>query len=458
MKKLALCLIVVGLLASCGGKKVELDANYPGTFFSFSYPSSWKVTSQDSQAVLEHGADSAMFKFIPLDSAKKNDLSTISDMVEGYMGTVNSTGMTSDKSEIVISQIKTVWIDSTSASLRSIAFFMPIDGGVYSGQVSNASQPEFVSTIEEVFKSFLPKSVPVAKEPELDDQDFSTHNGDIYTISFPKNWMISGDNPMIIKGADKQIQISISDDGKAVPGKLDAVGVGNGTETTFGNLRAMLEQSTTTKEFTYSFQLFKKIMRVKAIGFASANDTTLDRIIRSFRYFPDKDIPGADGKNPPPTQNPADPDKIKPVDNMNIPKPETTPTPVDGELFDRPAYSLTFPKGWTSKDTTATITSFFPSDYKDASDSSIDVVVQAFTKSAIDEAKTMIEAIAPETKIIEINIAGTKAAQFSFVMGDTPTVQTIVTKGKYMFTIIYHQGKQDHRSDYAAILRTFEPK
>jgi hypothetical protein len=457
MKKIALCLIIVGLLASCGGKKIELDANYPGTFFSFSYPSLWKVTSQDSQAVLEQGSNSALFRFIPLDNAKKNDLSSIDDMINGYMGTVDSSGMASDRSEPVISQIKTVWIDSTSASLKSIAFFMPIDGGVYTGQMSNVSDAEFVNTTKEVFRSFLPKSVPLVKEPVLDDQEFITHDGDIYTISFPKSWTISGDNPMIIKGSGKQIEISTIEDSKAIPGKLDAIGLSNGSEVTFGNVRAMLDQSADKTGFIYSFQLFKKIMRIKAIGFTATNDTTLDRIIRTFKYFPEKDNPGQHVIVEPLQKN-IDPDKIKPVENVNIPTPNNTPKPVDGEPIDAPAYSLMLPKDWTNKSTTATITSFFPPNYKDSSDSYIDIVVQAFTYSAMDEAKAMIEEIAPGTKIIEIDVAGTKAAQFTIGVGSTLTVQTIVTKGEHLFMIVYHQGKQDLRSDYAAILRTFEPK
>ena len=454
MKKILAMMLCLFFAVSCGGSAVvELDSVYPGSFFSFRYPSKWALTPADAQVTLDFEGNTIAIKFSPLDKARNNDLSTVEELVESYKNTVSSNGTISENSNRKIGKMEAVWIVAESDKLRSVAFFMPVDGGVYSGTAENISDATFFETSKSIFETFEPKSVPVIKN-EDPREDFITHNGVIYSISFPKSWVISGDNPMIIKGKTKQLEINVSTDKSVSPEKPANAKIGDSIDFQIGDLKVFMSWSQDKTQATYYIPMHGKIMSIKAIGFINGNDPELEKSISSFKYFEDKDMnPEANtGK----TEQISGDNPSKPVKQVEIPKPNNVEVP-KGQVFEADEFKIVIPNGWTYEKNPMSAYDFFPPDKE--SGAYFGIIIQDYTKSANEVAKEMVDAFAPGTPVQMIDLAGTKAAQFTYQLeGYSATVTTVITKGKYQYQLIYNQGKIDLRNEYAAFLKSFEPK
>lgn len=455
MKKILAVILCLFFAVSCGGGDVaeNLDSIYPGSFFSFRYPSKWSITPADAQVAIDFEGNTLVFKFSPLDKAKKNDLPTVAELVENYRNTVSSTGKITEDVTKKIGSMEVVWIVSESDVLKSAAFFMPVDGGVYSGTAENITDSTFFETSKTIFETFEPKSVPVIKNPDP-REDFTTHNGVIYTISFPKSWIVSGDNPMVIKGKTKSLEIKVVPDKSVSPDKPENAKIGNSEDFQIGEMKVFASWSDDKTEATYYVPMHGKILSIKAVGFINGSDPELEKCINSFRYFEDKDK-APDINNPGDKPKPED-NTPKPVEQVNIPNPNDAQAP-KGDLYETNAYKVIKPNGWTVEEKPASVVAFYPPNRD--SGAYFELIVQNYTKTAKEVASEMIDAFAPGTPIEMINLAGTQAAQFTYQLeGYGATVTTVIANGKYQYQLIYNQGKVDLRNDYAAFLKSFEPK
>ncbi|NTU61018.1 MAG: hypothetical protein HGA95_01615 [Caldiserica bacterium] len=452
MKKILAMMLCLFFAVSCGGgAAIELDSVYPGSFFSFRYPSKWTLTPADAQVTIDFEGSTIAIRFSPLDKAKKNDLSTVNELVDSYKNSVSSKGEIIDNVNRKIGTMEVVWIVSESDKLRSVAFFMPVDGGVYSGTAENIADETFFQTAKTIFDTFEPKSVPVIKN-EDPKEDFITHNGVIYSISFPKSWVISGDNPMVIKGKIKHLEINVVPDKSVSPETPANAKVGNCVDFQIGDLKAFVSWSDDKRQATYYVPMHGKILSVKAVGFANGSDPELEKCIGSFRYFENKDMTPEVPKDQPKSDN----KPPKPVEQVDIPNPQNAQSP-KGDAYQADTYSIVMPKGWTYEEKPASVVAFYPPD-KD-SGAYFELIVQSYTKSAREVALEMIDAFAPGTPVEMVDLAGTKAAQFTYQLeGYGATVTTVITKGKFQYQLIYNQGKVDLRNEYAAFLKSFEPK
>jgi hypothetical protein len=454
MKKVLFSFLSVCLLASCGNQKLVLDGNYSGAFFAFSHPANWKVIPSDVQVVIENENNSASFKFLLLESAKKNDINSITEMIDGYQAKINSSEMSVEKSEVTISSNKTIWFDSSDKNLRSIAFFMPVDGGVFSGQMENVSNNQFSDTVIDIFKSFYPKSIPQVAKPD-ETAEFITHNGVIYSIAFPKTWKVSGDNPMLIKSDIRMLEISVETSDKVTPDKLALVATENSSESFLGDCKAMVAWSDDKTSATFRVPLHGKIMSIKATGYKNGMDSVLEKCLKSFRYFPDKDMITA-GKKPDDKRPDVvvDSKPIKPAEDISVKPVQNT---LEGDVFEGDLFRIMLPKGWTSSSPTNMVTEFYPPDKE--SKTSITIFVQTLvTKQPMEIAKDIVDSMSPGTQINEINVGKLKGAQFTYDLGAGPTVTTILTTSKAQFMLNYSQGSVDYTKIYAQILGTFEAK
>lgn len=457
MKKLvamALCLLMT---TSCGqSRSFDLDTAYPGTFFSFKHPSKWSITPADAQVTLDFEGNSIAFKFSPLDRSRGNDVSSISELAENYRNTVLSKGDVTNDTTMKIGNMECVWIESKSGSLSSVAFFMPVDGGIYSGTAENIGDADIFEATKAVFNTFEPKSVPVIKN-EDPGEDFTTHNGVIYSISFPKSWIVSGDNPMLINGKTKHLEIEVKMEKSITPGNPSGAKIKDSAECSIGQLKAYMLWSKDKSMATYYIPMHGKVMSIKAVGYANGSDPELERCIGSFRYFEDKDVadlPNVPNKEPKTADN-----NPKPVKQVKIPQPGNVEQ-AKGETYEKDSFRIIIPSGWSMEEKPASVFDFYPPN-KD-SGAYFEVIVQSYTKTASEVAKEIIDAFAPGTAIETVDIAGTKAAQFTYRLEGYPaTVTTIITKGKYLYQIIYNQdpdGKVDLKNEYASFLKSFEPK
>ena len=342
MKKILAMMLCLFFAISCGGgTAVELDSIYPGSFFSFRYPSKWVITPADAQVTIDFEGNTIAIKFSPLDKARKNDLSTVEELVESYKSTVSSNGKIAEDVKKKIGSMEAAWIVSESDKLRSVAFFMPVDGGIYFGTTENVADTTFFETTKAIFETFQPKSVPVIKN-EDPKEDFITHNGVIYSISFPKSWVISGDNPMVIKGKDKHLEINVSADKSVSPESPANAKAGNCVDFQIGDLKVFVSWSSDKTQATYYVPMHGKILSVKAIGFVNGSDPELEKCINSFRYFENKDMTPEVPKDQPKSDN----KPPKPVEQVDIPNPQNAQSP-KGDAYETDTYRIVMPKGWT---------------------------------------------------------------------------------------------------------------
>ncbi len=454
MRKLLFVTLAVLLAASCGGKTIELDKTHNGDYYSFSYPGAWRITSRDAETRLDSETSTIIFRFAKLESSKQEDLQSIQELVDNFLKTASTNGSVGKNEVVELYGHKAVWIESSSAATLTVTFFMPEDGGVFIGETQNITDQDVFGAAKSCFSSFK-----LIKTPKIESTDspeeLITHNGVIYSISFPKSWKISGDNPMVIAGKSGRIEISVTPDINSKPLDLSSINESKQSETLLGNAKA-LESEAPDKSWTlYRIPLASKVMGLKIIGPVTQQ---IDACLKSFKYFPEKDVPD-------PKSNPKNNDQknnqngkaIKPADDISVPNPNDTKAPT-GETHSNNYYTIILPKSWTAETQTPSIESIYPPD-RDC-DTYIDISVQPYMDmSALEVAKLQIEVIeGAKPEITTLDIAGTKAAQFTYDAGHGPTVNTIITKGSYQFTITYFQGKKDYRNEYAAILKTFEPK
>lgn len=454
MKKLLFVALAVLLAASCGGKTIELDKTQNGDYYSFSYPGTWKLTSRDAETRLESESSTIIFRFAKLEASRQEDIQSIQELVDNYVKTATTNGSVSKNEVIDLGGHKAAWVESSAAAISTVTFFLPENGGVFIGETQNITDSDVFEAAKSCFLSFK-----FFKTPEIESTDSSeelvTHNGVIYSISFPKSWKISGDNPMTIAGNTGKIEISVAPDSGSKALNLSSINKARHPETLVGNTKA-LETSAPDKSWVmYSIPLASKVMGIKVVG---AITPQVEACLKSFKYFPEKDI--TDPKSKPQdngTTTNQNGKTVKPADDLSVPNPNSTQTPT-GDTHSNNYYAVILPKSWTAETQTPSIESIYPPD-KDCN-TYIDISVQPYMDmSALEVAKLQIEVIeGAKPEITTLDIAGTKAAQFTYDAGHGPTVNTIITKGSYQFTITYFQGKKDYRNEYAAILKTFEPK
>ncbi len=454
MKKLLFVALAVLLTASCGGKTIELDKTYNGDYYSFSYPGVWKLTSRDAETRLDSDTSTVIFRFAKLESSKQEDIQSIQELLDNFVKTASTNGSVAKNEVIDIDGHMAAWIESSAAAISTATFFLPENGGVFIGETQNISDQGIFEAAKKCFMSFKFFKTP---EPEPTDtpEELVTHNGVIYSISFPKSWTISGDNPMIISGKAGKIEISVTVNANSKALELASINESKLPETLIGNSKA-LESSAPDKSWTqYQIPLAGKVMSIKVVG---AITPQIDACLKSFKYFPEKDVtdPKSQPKNSGSKQD-QNGKTVKPADDLAVPNPNNAQTPT-GDTHSNNYYTVILPKSWTAETQTPSIESIYPPD-KDCN-TYIDISVQPYMDmSALDVARLQIEVIeGAKPEITTLDIAGTKAAQFTYDAGHGPTVNTIITKGAYQFTITYFQGKKDYRNEYAAILKTFEPK
>lgn len=457
MKNLVAMTLCLLMAVSCGqSRSFELDTVYPGTFFSFRHPSKWAVTPADSQVSLDFEGNSIAFKFSPLEKSKNNDISSIQELAENYKNTVLTKGEVTNDTTLKLGNMECVWVESKSGSLCSVAFFMPVDGGVYSGTAENIGDSDIFEAAKAIFNTFEPKSVPVIKNTDP-REDFITHNGVIYSISFPKSWTVSGDTPMLINGKTKHLEIDVKTDKSISPANPSGAKIGDSVECSIGQLKAFMFWSQDKSAATYYIPMHGKVMSIKAVGYTNGSDPELEKCIGSFRYFEDKDV--ADMPDKPKEEPKTASNDPKPVNQVKIPHPENVEQ-IKGETYEKESFRIVVPNGWTVEEKPASVFDFYPPNKE--SGAYFEVIVQSYTKSAKEVAQDMIDAFAPGTELASVDIAGTKAAQFTYKLDGFPaTVTTVITKGKYLYQIIYNQdnlGKADLKNEYASFLKSFEPK